>query len=632
MQLRLLSLFSGRCLADDVSTLGLTQSAKRRFPAGSLLAAAFLLACWPCAARAASFVQVVASTPQSPQSTLTIRYAKAETAGDLNIVVVGWNDTTAAVQSVQDSAGNLYRLAIGPTTANGLEQSIYYAPQIAGGSNTVTVKFSRAAVYPDVRILEYSGYSALDVVAASQGSGSSSATGAATTTTANELIFGANTVKTAVNRAGSGFTARIITSDGDLAEDKTVSVVGSNSVKASLDSPGAWVMQMATFSAGNGSVQSALSALSCASSSETGAASDVCTVILTAAAPSGGLAVSLASNNSAVTVPASVTVPAGSITASFTATTAAVTSAQTATLTASAGGVSRTFAISLTSAPAALSALSCASSSETGAASDVCTVTLTTAAPSGGLAVSLASNNSAVTVPASVTVPAGSITASFTATTAAVTSAQTATLTASAGGTSNSFALQLKAYVATLSVSGSSIAFGNVSLNTPATQPVTLTASGTAPVTVSNGTLSGTGFSMSGISYPLTLQAGQAATIEVTFDPSAAGAATGAVTLNSNCSMGAMAIGLTGTGTAATYSVDLSWNAPTSSPDPVAGYRIYRATNGGSYQLLNSSLNASTSFTDSSVSAGSSYDYEVTSVDADGNESTPSNIYAPAIP
>jgi hypothetical protein len=44
--------------------------------------------------------------------------------------VVGWNDTTAAVQSVKDSTGNNYNLAIGPTSGTALQQSIYYAANI----------------------------------------------------------------------------------------------------------------------------------------------------------------------------------------------------------------------------------------------------------------------------------------------------------------------------------------------------------------------------------------------------------------------------------------------------------------------------------------------------------------------
>jgi hypothetical protein len=165
----------------------------------------------------------------------------------LNVVVVGWNDTTATVQSVKDSAGNNYSLAIGPTTGTALRQSIYYAPNIVGGASTVTVTFSQAAAYPDVRILEYRGVTTVDATAGASGNSAAASSGPATTTAANELIFGANTVFTSNGAAGSGFTSRIITSDGDIAEDKVVTTAGSNSAIATLSSAGPWVMQMVTF-------------------------------------------------------------------------------------------------------------------------------------------------------------------------------------------------------------------------------------------------------------------------------------------------------------------------------------------------------------------------------------------------
>jgi hypothetical protein len=194
-----------------------------------------------------SFGQVAAATPQVPTQVVTVTYPGAQTAGDLNVVVVGWNDTTSTVQTVKDSAGNSYSLAIGPTSGTGLRQSIYYAANIVGGSNTVTVTFNQAAVYPDIRILEYRGVSTLDVTAGASGNSATASSGAATTTVANELIFGANTVAT-TSTAGSGFTARIITSpDGDVAEDKIVTAAGSNSATAPLSSSGPWVMQMVTF-------------------------------------------------------------------------------------------------------------------------------------------------------------------------------------------------------------------------------------------------------------------------------------------------------------------------------------------------------------------------------------------------
>ncbi len=186
-----------------------------------------------------------------------------------------------------------------------------------------------------------------------------------------------------------------------------------------------------------------------------------------------------------------------------------------------------------------------------------------------------------------------------------------------------------------LTVSSSTLAFGSVDLNTPVTQTVTLTSSGTSALTLSAGTLAGTGFTMSGATFPVTLNPGQTATLAVQFDPVAAGAVTGTVTLTSNATAGtSTVIHLTGTGAAAavTYSVDLTWNAPGSSADPVVGYKVYRAVGSGAYTLLTSSAVSATAYTDATVSSGTSYNYEVTSVDAAGLESAPSNIWTGTIP
>jgi hypothetical protein len=164
-------------------------------------------------------------------------------------VVVGWGDTTSSISSVTDNRGNTYTLAAGPTTNTGLQQSIYYAKNIAGGSTTVTVKFNKAASYPDVRILEYSGAntsSPLDGKAAAAGSGTTANSGAVTTTSANELIFGAGTTGTQFSAAGSGFVNRMINVYGNIAEDKTVTSTGSYNATATTGSS-VWVMQVVTF-------------------------------------------------------------------------------------------------------------------------------------------------------------------------------------------------------------------------------------------------------------------------------------------------------------------------------------------------------------------------------------------------
>ena len=207
-----------------------------------------------------SYVQGNYATPQTPQTTVNVAFIAAQVAGDLNVVVVGWNDSTASVGSVTDSKGNAYALAVGPTIIAGtLSQSIYYAKNIASaaaGTNTVSVTFSTAATYPDVRILEYSGAdpnSPVDVTAANTGSSATSSSGSATTTNPVDLLFGANIVTSSTAGPGSGFTSRLLTSpDGDIAEDQAVVTTGSYSATAPLSSAGAWIMQMVAFRANAG--------------------------------------------------------------------------------------------------------------------------------------------------------------------------------------------------------------------------------------------------------------------------------------------------------------------------------------------------------------------------------------------
>jgi hypothetical protein len=199
-----------------------------------------------------NFVQQNNTTSYPSGSSMVVAYPAAQTAGNLNIVVVGWNDTSAAVKSITDIRGNTYTLAVGPTAGMALTQSIYYAKNIAGGSNTVTVTFNRTAAYPDVRALEYAGVdqtSPLDVTAAAAGNSRNGSSGPAATTGLNELIFGAGMTFDIYSAAGSGFTKRVITKFGDIAEDATVLSSGTYSVTAPLRVSAPWVMQMATFRA-----------------------------------------------------------------------------------------------------------------------------------------------------------------------------------------------------------------------------------------------------------------------------------------------------------------------------------------------------------------------------------------------
>jgi hypothetical protein len=217
-----------------------------------------------------SFVQQNSSDPQSAQTTVTVPYTLAQTAGNLNVVIVGWNDATHTVSSVTDSKGNVYVLAVGPTVQSGTAtQSIYYAKNIAAataGSNTVTVTFNAAAAFPDIRIAEYAGIDPVNPVdgsIAAQGSTASSSSGAFTTTNANDLLVAANVVQTLTTGAGTGFTSRGITSpDGDILEDRIVTATGSYTGVAPVSPSGKWVMQMVAFrAAGSGGTTPSINSL-----------------------------------------------------------------------------------------------------------------------------------------------------------------------------------------------------------------------------------------------------------------------------------------------------------------------------------------------------------------------------------
>jgi hypothetical protein len=211
-------------------------------------------------AQTISFVQSNYAVPQTPQSTVAVRYAAVQNAGDLNVAVIGWNDVVSHVVSVTDTSGNLYALAVGPTAQPGVQtQAIYYAANIsaaAANANTVMVTFDRPADFPDVRIAEYSGVasvSPVDVARGASGSGGTSDSGAVVTTNANVLLVAANYVQTLTVQGGAGFTTRLITTpDGNVVQDRIVTAAGSYGATASLTGTRGWVMQLVAFRAASG--------------------------------------------------------------------------------------------------------------------------------------------------------------------------------------------------------------------------------------------------------------------------------------------------------------------------------------------------------------------------------------------
>jgi hypothetical protein len=203
-------------------------------------------------------MQVNSAVPQTNQSTVTVRYNNAQTAGDTNILAIGWNNATSNITSVTDSAGNTYQQAVPTARGAGLSQAIYYAKNIKAapaGTNTVTVTFNTATPYVDIRATEYSGLdpnTPFDVGTSASGT-STTANSGTVTTTAPGLIFGAGMTTGGFSTAATGFTTRVITNpDADIAQDRTVTASGAYTASASLSGSAAWVMQIATFKAAAG--------------------------------------------------------------------------------------------------------------------------------------------------------------------------------------------------------------------------------------------------------------------------------------------------------------------------------------------------------------------------------------------
>ena len=68
------------------------------------------------------------AVPQTAQTSVTVPFSAAQSAGNLNVVAIGWNDSIATITSVTDSRGNAYNVAVPPTVMAGkASHAIYYA-------------------------------------------------------------------------------------------------------------------------------------------------------------------------------------------------------------------------------------------------------------------------------------------------------------------------------------------------------------------------------------------------------------------------------------------------------------------------------------------------------------------------
>jgi hypothetical protein len=183
---------------------------------------------------------------------------------------------------------------------------------------------------------------------------------------------------------------------------------------------------------------------------------------------------------------------------------------------------------------------------------------------------------------------------------------------------------------AVLAMNTSSMDFGDVAVGATTTLGVTFSNAGGRSLTVQQNSLSGAGFTTSGIGAGVTLAPGQYVTLTVSFDPSATGKANGMVSLTSSTAASPINVPLSGNGVVASHWVTFDWAA---SKSPVVGYNVYlRSPSNESWTRLNTSPVATTSYTDWDVQTGDIYVFAVRSVSAENVESAFSNAAEGTIP
>jgi hypothetical protein len=103
-----------------------------------------------------------------------------------------------------------------------------------------------------------------------------------------------------------------------------------------------------------------------------------------------------------------------------------------------------------------------------------------------------------------------------------------------------------------------SASFGSVTTGNTNTQSIQLMNAGNAALSFSQVTISGTVFSVTGLSTASTIPAGGSISFDAVFTPSSAGLTTGSIVLSTNGSPAQLTIPLSGTGTTATKVLSLS--------------------------------------------------------------------------
>ena len=205
----------------------------------------------PPPATSVTYVRSAANTVFGGSS-LAVTLSGNTTAGNLLVVGVDWE--VANLASISDGQGNTFtQIGTDGVTPNGTKVRLYYARNIRGGAETVTVTMTGSDPVLQLYVAEYAGAditNPLDVTVMASGAGSTVSSGPAVTTSAGDVVV-AFCVSNGTCSVGSGFTARS-THSGNLLEDRAAATPGTYTGTATSNS--GWAMILAAFRPQGGTV------------------------------------------------------------------------------------------------------------------------------------------------------------------------------------------------------------------------------------------------------------------------------------------------------------------------------------------------------------------------------------------
>jgi hypothetical protein len=218
--------------------------------------------------------------------------------------------------------------------------------------------------------------------------------------------------------------------------------------------------------------------------------------------------------------------------------------------------------------------------------------------PSGvtaGFAPNPTTTTSTLTLTASGTAATGTSTVTVTGTSGSLTQMTTLSLTVTASGGG-----------AVVTLTPTSLVFGNIVVGASLTKPVTVKNTGTATLNITSIAPSGSGYSIFSNTCGATLGVGKSCIVKVKFAPTALGASAGNLTLTDNAANSPQTVPLSGTGVAQATLTPATATYPATKVGVTSAAKVFTLTNKQSVSLTGITISTTGDFSESTTTCGTS--------------------------